>query len=111
MSLLLLDVQTAEGSTTSVDLKDFPAAGYGSASFLWEITAAPGSWTCEVKFRIGAEEIVIASHVAAILTGMYRLNLLNNFELTRSAIPMPTRITYTRVSGTLTSRLYGAFGA
>lgn len=111
MSLLLLDTQTAQGSTISVDLTAFPAAGYGSATFLWYISAAPGDWDCEIKFRIGAEEIVIAQKLSAAATDVFALTLVNNFELTRSAIPMPTRITYTRTSGTLTSNLYAAFGA
>lgn len=109
-SSLLLDDRVVT-VTSTVNIPGAGLGGHAAATFLWNITAISGTWDCAVYFDIGAARIKVAELTGQTTTGIKRLALTADFNVTRNAIPGITSITYTEaVAGTLTSGLYCIFG-
>ena len=105
-SVIVLMPSTTHTVTTTQPLT-VPSGGFGSATFLWNITAITGTWDCTVVLNISGNPISVATLVTQTTTGIKRLALTADFSAVQMGIPIPNSATLNEaVAGTITSEIY-----
>ena len=105
-SVIVLMPSTAHTVTTTQPLT-VPSGGFGSATFLWNITAITGTWDCTVSLIINGGTIAVATLATMTTTGLKRLALTSDFSAVKMGIPIPnSALLNEAVAGSLTSEIY-----
>lgn len=100
--------------TVAVDVDIPGGGGHAAATFILNTTAITGTWTVTLQYQVDGVffDIATVTRTAAEGTGIEKFVLTaGEFDLTRQAIPEPTRVSYAEdVAGGLTAEVYAFYG-
>ena len=105
-SLIVLMPSTAHTITATTPLT-VPSGGFGSATFLWNITVITGTWDLSLQLNINGQTIAVASLAGQTTVGLKRVTLTADFSAVQMGIPIPNSAVLTEaIAGSLTSEIY-----